>query len=372
MCGKLDGFAYLADDAEMADRFGILLKKHREQLEFTQWDLYQELAERCPRYTGLRSGSIVSRWESGNRKPPPHETILVLEELLAVSDNLLLKAAGYTLVTPEPITEQTEFKQRLGEKISDQERTVEEEKLVALVQEWRKEVASYSLVQLLRSWLDEAYSDAIRQFFTDIDTRRLYMAAREPHYSTCEAKRAFLQVENDPAFESFRQRFPTANAWTAFRTWEEKILPYLEAFHHMLGHVEGLAACALKEVAVDSIGMDDGSLSGFSKKFRMKRSLATILLCDFLACSLAVRPPNTHWAYLGMSLENLRYRVSLDLSLLTKISPEGGWASGVSGIRTLQPDYPLTVTEAFLKESIELQWAEESLTMALNELEDQI
>jgi len=79
----------------MTEKFGELLRKYREKRGLSQWELYGELAERRPRYTGLRSSSIISRWESGTRKPPSYETILALEEILEVPDNLLLKAAGY-------------------------------------------------------------------------------------------------------------------------------------------------------------------------------------------------------------------------------------------------------------------------------------
>ena len=82
----------------MAEEFGEMLRKYREKRGFTQWELYGELAEQVPRYTGVRSGSIISRWESAARKPPPYETILALEKILEVPDNLLLKAAGYASV----------------------------------------------------------------------------------------------------------------------------------------------------------------------------------------------------------------------------------------------------------------------------------
>jgi len=79
----------------MAENFGQLLRKYRRERGFSQWELYGELAERGLGYTGVRSGSIVSRWESGKRKPPPYETILALEQILQVPDGLLASAAGY-------------------------------------------------------------------------------------------------------------------------------------------------------------------------------------------------------------------------------------------------------------------------------------
>lgn len=79
----------------MAENFGQLLRKYRREQGFSQWELYGELAERGLGYTGVRSGSIVSRWESGKRKPPSYETILALEQILQVPDGLLASAAGY-------------------------------------------------------------------------------------------------------------------------------------------------------------------------------------------------------------------------------------------------------------------------------------
>jgi transcriptional regulator with XRE-family HTH domain len=79
----------------MAENFGQLLRKYRRERGFSQWELYGELAERGLGYTGVRSGSIISRWESGKRKPPSYETILALEQILQVPDGLLASAAGY-------------------------------------------------------------------------------------------------------------------------------------------------------------------------------------------------------------------------------------------------------------------------------------
>lgn len=79
----------------MAENFGQLLRKYRREQGFSQWELYGELAERGLGYTGVRSGSIISRWESGKRKPPSYETILALEQILQVPDGLLANAAGY-------------------------------------------------------------------------------------------------------------------------------------------------------------------------------------------------------------------------------------------------------------------------------------
>jgi len=79
----------------MAENFGQLLRKYRREQGFSQWELYGELAERGLGYTGVRSGSIVSKWENGKRKPPSYETILALEQILQVPDGLLASAAGY-------------------------------------------------------------------------------------------------------------------------------------------------------------------------------------------------------------------------------------------------------------------------------------
>ena len=85
----------------MTEKFGQLLRKYRKERGFTQWELYGELAERSLGYTGVRSGSIISRWESGKRKPPPYETILALEQILQVPDGLLASAAGYNRSSKE-------------------------------------------------------------------------------------------------------------------------------------------------------------------------------------------------------------------------------------------------------------------------------
>ncbi|HEY82520.1 MAG TPA: helix-turn-helix domain-containing protein [Dehalococcoidia bacterium] len=84
----------------MTEKFGQLLRKYRRERGFTQWELYGELSQRDPHYTSLKGGSIVSRWESGQRRPPPYQTILALEEILEVPDGMLARAAGYPEAKP--------------------------------------------------------------------------------------------------------------------------------------------------------------------------------------------------------------------------------------------------------------------------------
>ena len=44
-----------------------------------------------------------------------------------------------------------------------------------LIEEWRIEVASYSPIQLLQRQLEEASQEALSRFFTDKDTKMLYL-----------------------------------------------------------------------------------------------------------------------------------------------------------------------------------------------------
>lgn len=73
--------------------FGRLLKRYREDMKLTLSQLKQELDDRdCP----ISSRSTIYKWEQGVR-PRNLETVEVLEIILNVPDNLLLKATDYPL-----------------------------------------------------------------------------------------------------------------------------------------------------------------------------------------------------------------------------------------------------------------------------------
>jgi len=238
-----------------------------------------------------------------------------------------------------------------------------------LIQRAREEVASYSPTQLLQRWLDEASENALSRFLTDEDTKMLYLEARRPHFETFHANRLCLRVESDPMFGLLRQKFTTATVWVALEAWGEQALPYLRAFYHMLDAPENAAHSAL-----DEQGIDDSNLSEFITRCKMERLYAVLLTCDLLARGLAELPGNPHGALLGSDLERLRLRVNLELSLLTKNTPKGGWPSGIKDICAYSWDLfdPLEETRPFLNELVKLQSIQDSLAIPLQELESKI
>lgn len=236
-----------------------------------------------------------------------------------------------------------------------------------LIQRWRMEVQSLCPAELLQWWLDEARSVAVKRFYTDENTERLYVEAVQPHFETFDAKRLSLRVESDPAFGLLQQKFPTADVWGSLQAWGEQAVPYYRAFSHMLHKPESAAHSALDDAEVDN-----GNLSVFITRCEMERSYAVLAICDLLACGLAEFPSNVACVSLGTDLEKLRLRVSLKLSALTREVPRGGFSTGVRDICALDFVDPLEETRAFLNEWVKLQTAENSLEIALQELEGRI
>lgn len=238
-----------------------------------------------------------------------------------------------------------------------------------LIEKWRIEAASCSPIQLLQRWLEEASQEALSRFFTDKDTKMLYLEARRPHLETVDQKRLYLQVESDPIFALLQQKFPASSAWAAFEAWGEQAMPYLRAFYDMLDAPESAAHSALDEEQIDK-----GNLSVFITRCKMERLYAALLTCDLLARGLAELPSNARWALFGGDLEKLRLRVNLELSLLTKDTPKGGWPSGIKDICAYSWDLfdPLEDTRTFLNELVKLQSIQDSLAIALQELESKI
>lgn len=238
-----------------------------------------------------------------------------------------------------------------------------------LIEKWRIEAASYSPIQLLQRRLEEASQEALSRFFTDKDTKMLYLEARRPHLETFDPKRLYLQVESDPIFGLLRQKFPTSTVWTALEAWGEQAIPYLRAFGDMLDLTESAVHSALDEEQ-----LNNGNLSVFIMICKLERLGAVLLTCDLLARGLAELPSNVRWALFGGDLEKLRVRVNLELSSLTKNTSKGGWSTGVKDICAYSGDLldPLEETKTFLNELVKLQSIQDSLAIALQELESKI
>lgn len=238
-----------------------------------------------------------------------------------------------------------------------------------LIEKWRIEAASYSPIQLLQTRLEEASQEALSRFFTNKDTKMLYLEARRPHLETFDPKRLYLQVESDPIFGLLRQKFPTSTVWTALEAWGEQAVPYLRVFDDMLDLIER----AVHRV-FDEQGIDNSNLSVFITRCRMERSYAVLVACDLLASGVTELPNNMRWALLVSDLEKLRLRVNLELSSLTRHTPKGGWSSGIKDICRCSLGFldPLEETRTFLSELVKLQSTEDSLAIALQELESKM
>ena len=75
--------------SDTIESFAAMLRAERARVDMPQKQL-ADLVQTDP--------SVVSRWESGNRKRPPHrDTIAVIETVLGVTDGRLLAAAGFTI-----------------------------------------------------------------------------------------------------------------------------------------------------------------------------------------------------------------------------------------------------------------------------------
>jgi hypothetical protein len=197
------------------------------------------------------------------------------------------------------------------------------------------------------------------------------LKAGRPHFEGMQAKRLSLHVETDPVFSLLRKKFPTSSVWTALEAWEEQAVPYFSAFCRMKGQVGWLM-----DLAFDEEGIDDSNLSVFISDCRAQRSYAVLVTCDLLTRSLVELPSNVRWALLGNDLEKLRVRLNLELSSLTKDTRKGGWSTAgiVERIYSDPQDYSGLVqrSRTFLTELIKLQSIQDSLAVALQELESNI
>ncbi len=129
----------------MGKKFGKLLRECRKERGLSQWELYGELGEYG--YIGVRGGSIISKWETGQRNPP-YETVLALERILRLPDGLLMSAAGYRQSKPTPgmlehpfvLTEKQ--KPELGKKAVPQQIIAfgHQDRLLELVKNWTKDL----------------------------------------------------------------------------------------------------------------------------------------------------------------------------------------------------------------------------------------
>jgi len=256
-----------------------------------------------------------------------------------------------------------------GKENSTKTTVLDRDRTHQLIEKWRIEAASYSPIQLLQRRLEEASQEALSRFFTDKDTKMLYLEARRPHLKTFHPKRSYLQVESDPIFGLLRQNFPTCTVWTSLEAWGEQAIPYLGAFGDMLDLTESAVHSALDEEQLNNV-----NLSVFIMICKLERLGAVLLTCDLLARGLAELPSNVRWALFGGDLEKLRVRVNLELSSLTKNTSKGGWSTGVKDICAYSGDLldPLEETRTFLNELVKLQSIQDSLAIALQELESKI
>ena len=260
---------------------------------------------------------------------------------------------------------------------SPERQAAERRRLIRLLHDWQQELAAYSPVQLLQARLDKAYEDAQAHYYTNKDTKTLYVGARQRHRLRI---RPVLQVQNDLAFALLRLTYPNSKVWLAFQSWLQQEIPYASAFYRMLYEAESLADDAIdtalarfdKEVIKGVDWVDADTSSGFAKRFAIKRLLAVLLLCDLLACGIAERPSDSYLADLVNDLEGLRLKVNIELSAVTRITPKGGWSSGIMDILAESADTALELTAPFLDELAQLRRSEIPLIGQLTTLKSVI
>ena len=243
-----------------------------------------------------------------------------------------------------------------------------------LIKKWQLELETHSPIQLLSARVDRADEDAKARFYTNEDVETLYVEAQRPHPLQ---GRPFMQVQDDPAFELLRQRFPDSGAWVAFHAWCEQRIPYDNAFYEVLKRAESAAAYATDTFIAGANRMDvrgfdwiDGhGFPGYAKRCRIERLFAVFGVCDLLACAIARRPSSSYWGQLVNDLKGLRLNVNVELSTAIGTTPKGGWMSGITDILAESPDLPLELTATFLDELAELRLRQDTLIEALKELE---
>ncbi|MFP3880365.1 MAG: helix-turn-helix domain-containing protein [Dehalococcoidia bacterium] len=353
--------------------FGDLLRHYRRRVSLTQRQLYDLLEDSGCDYREKHGASLISRYETGQRKPPK-DTVDSFERILGVPGNLLLKAAGYISVTPAPDT-----KQELGEKTLHEQRAREKRRLIAPILKWRRELTTFSPVQLLQDWMGKAHEDAVTQWYYDKDVAMLYQEAGERDGEPLDSE-PLAQAQSESLLPLLKQRFPDSEVWDAASTWSERKTLYIRAFHQMLKEIEDVVVRELAtfiDVFAEK-GIEDAdwiacaAFPGFEKRCRFERLLTVLVACDALALGITKRPSKPYQAELVPALRDLRLRTDVELSAVTNIPAKGGWVSGIVEVWEQAPERALDITSAFLDRLAELQSAEEPIARAVKQLESEI
>jgi len=235
-----------------------------------------------------------------------------------------------------------------------------------LIRNWRTELRGYTPVQFALRWLEETSAKAGRDFLRNRAWRAFYHKAKGRHFRDRETRRLALEVESDPRLRLLRERFPTSAAWAHLEAWAEQAIPYISIYWDLLDKlkttVEGLHAR-------ESIGCSDTAV--FLGMQRVECLYALTMACGLLAKGLAELPGNMRYGVLIADLEKLQDRVELEVFLLTNRALKYDGASDVDRIWSDSQDIGGLIqrTRDFLAELVRLQSTQDSLLMAMQEME---
>lgn len=114
-------------EAMQTTTFGDYLKQKRLQRRLTQADVLRELAQRGAKHY---TDTVVTHWEKNRAMPPLQDPkfVRMLADILGVSNNEILEAAGFALDSEEPADA---LRKRLNELI-DQANSDELDRIIAI------------------------------------------------------------------------------------------------------------------------------------------------------------------------------------------------------------------------------------------------
>lgn len=193
----------------------------------------------------------------------------------------------------------------------------EQEKFLALLQQWRAQVQFLSVDQLLGKFYFENWRiDLEREVTEPEEVSQAYFEVYGQHWGTIPRPyKAMLPVESDDLLKQLKQSYPEAKAWQAQDLWDEAYGIYMDAFISWITEVdyttESATGFAIKEDASGDLGSKVENARRLIKKVKrinsdvwlFLRLLSLALACDLLMLGIQEQPAHAIWA---LELEKIR------------------------------------------------------------------
>jgi len=243
------------------------------------------------------------------------------------------------------------------------------ESMVVLIRKWRTELESYAPVQIARLWLEDNSREAVRDFLSNEESKRLFHEAQRTHFENQMVTGIRLGVESDRRFRLLRQKLPSSGAWAQLDVWKKQVTPYLDAHWSLLDELEITARCFL-----DREDLFAGEAALFLVTRRLVCLWALAMACNLLAKGLGELPGNVRHGLLIAELSKLQAEVDLEILLLSNRTSKGGPATDMERIWTDSEDVAGLVqrTRDLISEWLRLQSTQDSLLIAIQEMEDSV